>query len=240
MSKSKCPFKVGDILIGNKSNHYSLTSCGVKVKVTYDHSYWDDSGDDMTVAILHDDGALEGKFSVNSKHFDLVKAKTVVPTGEFTVNVSNNTITVRLNSGAIGTAKCNTDEDDFSYDTGIKLAYERAKKAEKKAEEEKSFVMPHFYFRVGDRVRLKTEWELEHTQGVIKRGRHDYQKPGNNTLPDSMFEELEGLYGTIDRFKDDERYESDKGVALTKTTRGIHCWSVVTWMLAPANYPIKH
>ena len=70
-----CKYKVGDILIGNKDNHYGYTAEGVYVIVveTLSRRY----GDDIAVKICSADG-LEidsggyGTFRVESRYFDYV------------------------------------------------------------------------------------------------------------------------------------------------------------------------
>ena len=89
-------------------------------------------------------GLIGHKFlHLNPKHFELIQPETIVITNDGRVTMA------RLKQGnevlKIGVAKCSPD-DEFSLETGAKLALDRLFEQEPKKEELK--------YKVGDRVRI--------------------------------------------------------------------------------------
>lgn len=61
-------FKVGDIVIGNSSSAYRITSKGVRCRVIDVHQY----AGHMIVMLC--DNRISGKFPVETRYFDLVES----------------------------------------------------------------------------------------------------------------------------------------------------------------------
>ena len=101
-------FKVGDIVIGNDKNPYSVTAKGVKCEVVKvcDKHY-------IRVKVLDH---LED-FLVLSVYFDLVQSD------EITITRYGNKVVAKYGK-KVGIAKC-SPEDKFNFETGAKLAFER-------------------------------------------------------------------------------------------------------------------
>lgn len=101
-------FKVGDIVVGNEENPYCVTAKGVKCEVVkvYDEHY-------IRVRVLND---LED-FLVCSVYFDLVQCD------EITITRYGNTVIAKYGK-KVSIAKC-SPEDEFDFETGAKLAFER-------------------------------------------------------------------------------------------------------------------
>ena len=101
-------FKVGDIVIGNDKNPYSVTAKGVKCEVVKvcDKHY-------IRVRVLDH---LED-FLVLSVYFDFVQSD------EITITRYGNKVVAKYGK-KVSIAKC-SPEDEFNFETGAKLAFER-------------------------------------------------------------------------------------------------------------------
>ena len=100
-------FKVGDIVIGNDKNPYSVTAKGVKCEVVkvYDEHY-------IRVRALNDFAS----FIVYPECFDLVN-------GEITIKQYGNKVVAKYGDKT-AVARCNP-KDEFNFEIGAKLAFER-------------------------------------------------------------------------------------------------------------------
>lgn len=108
-------FKVGDIVIGNDKNPYSVTAKGVKCEVVkvYDEHY-------IRVRALNDFAS----FIVCSVYFDLVQSD------EITITRYGNKVVAKYGK-KVSIAKC-SPKDEFNFETGAKLAFERLMGIEEK------------------------------------------------------------------------------------------------------------
>lgn len=101
-------FKVGDIVVGNEKNPYGVTAKNVKCEVVkvYDERY-------IRVRVLNN---FES-FIVYSKYFDLVQSEEII------IKRYGNKVIAKYGKN-VGVAKC-SPEDEFDFETGAKLAFER-------------------------------------------------------------------------------------------------------------------
>ena len=137
-------FKVGDKVRATTDLYGTTTKSqgweGIVTNV-WESGYFDEE----TTKCL--DGSIGHEFlHLNPKHFKLIQPETIVITNDGRVTMA------RLKQGnevlKIGVAKCSPD-DEFSLETGAKLAIERLFEEEPKKEELK--------YKAGDRVRIVKE-----------------------------------------------------------------------------------
>lgn len=123
-------FNVGDIIIGNEKNAYSVTAKGVKCEVLGVTP----SGE-INVKVLAGDRNRGSKWYVNPEYFDLVSSD------EITITRHGNKVVAKYGKN-VGVAKC-SPEDEFDFAIGAKLAFERLMQTKKPEE-----------IKVGDKVRV--------------------------------------------------------------------------------------
>ena len=114
-------FKVGDIIVGNdKANmNYGITKKGVKCKVICSC----DDDDFIKVEVMC--GIFKGReYCVRYECFDLVQCD------EITITRYGNKVVAKYGK-KVGIAKC-SPEDEFNFETGAKLAFERLMGIEEK------------------------------------------------------------------------------------------------------------
>ena len=107
-------FKVGDIIIGNDKAdmNYGVTKKGVKCKVICTC----DDDDDIKIKVM--EGVFKGHvYCVSSECFDLAQCD------EITITRYGNKVIAKYGK-KISVAKCNP-KDEFNFETGAKLAFER-------------------------------------------------------------------------------------------------------------------
>lgn len=151
-------FKVGDKVRATTDLYGTTTkSQGWECIVTnvWESGYFDEE----TTKCL--DGSIGHEFlHLNPKHFKLIQPETIVITNDGRVTMA------RLKQGnevlKIGVAKCSPD-DEFSLETGAKLALGRLFEQEPKKEEPK--------YKAGDRVRIVKEktGEYWNPEGVMDK-----------------------------------------------------------------------
>jgi len=162
-------FKVGDMVIGNDPDRYSITKLGWIGKVTRVCD-----NDSICVYGAGVSGKTRSEFNVNPKYFDLYK-----PNSEkivITHDGKTTTATMYCDDGSkkTATAKC-APEDTFDFKFGANLAMERLiGKAETKVEPVVEWRVVNRKPRVGDYIRLRTS------------GGFHFSEPGDILKVDSL------------------------------------------------------
>ena len=127
-----CKFKVGDLIIGNKTNTYNITSAGTVCKVVK-VDVLDREQVKVVVVCTNSDGAVTAssskEFWVAAKYFDMYKSapthetinRTIPKIKSTTINEDKKKVTIVFDKNNYTIATC-TENDEFDPAIGVALA----------------------------------------------------------------------------------------------------------------------